>query len=53
MEASLNPELPTFQSVLLTIIELKESIIEQNKSFTKTEQAIDRLTKQITRTEQG
>lgn len=51
MEASLNPELPTFQSVLLTIIELKESIIEQNKSFTKTEQAIDRLTKQITRTE--
>ncbi len=58
MEASLNPELPTFQSVLQSIIaqsksitELKESIIEQNKSFTKTELAIDRLTKQITRTE--
>ena len=52
MEVSLNPELPTFQSVLLSIIELKESIIaeslaaaqrykERDASFAKTELAID------------
>ena len=58
METALNPELPTFQSVLLSIIELKETIIAQSlsakdreASFAKTELAIEKLTRQISRTE--